>query len=280
MRRSILQSGAALLSVASLAAAGTLVARTTDAAVTPPVFDAPGIPQAGFPDFSNSNNVSLVFLKVPFGGDYLLAASGSAGTFNLTSARSYRVNDELFAMYAEFNSKGQFISGGETISGTIPGLTSNRFQNLYSVAFDKYALSTPTVGLGFESVLSTASGFASRYQNTDDSLYLYSSALGSLDNALASGKNLPNFFTASVSEFTTVPLPAAAWLLGAGLLGLIFVARPRRSEPEHLNAPLGSSQASHSSAERKPRGKTLKAWDRNKTSELSWFGAYSCRLLG
>jgi hypothetical protein len=280
MRRSILQSGAALLSVAALGAAGTLVARTANAAVTPPVFDLPGIPQAGFPDFSNSDNVSLAFLGVPFGGDYLLAASGSAGTFNLTSARSYRVNDELFAMYAEFNSKGRFISGGETIFGTIPGLTSNRFQNLYSVAFDKYAVSPSTVGLEFESVLSTASGFASRYQNTDESLYLYSSALASLDRALASGKSLPSFFTASVSEFTTVPLPAAGWLLGAGLLGLIFVARPRRSDPEDLNPRIESSQASRSGAEKKPRRETWKARDRNKTSELSWFGAYSSPLLG
>ena len=278
MPRSIFPSGAALLSVAALGAAGTLLASAADAAVTPAVFNVPGIPQAGFPDFTNSNSVSLVFLEVPFGGDYPLGASGSAGAFNLTSTRSYSVNDELLAMYAEFNSKGQFISGGETIFGDIPGLTSNRFQNLYSVAFDKYAVSTSTVGLGFESVLSTAWSFASKYQNADESLYLYSSALASLDSALASGKNLPSFF--SVSEFTTAPLPAAAWLLGAGLLGLIAIGRPRRLGREDLNASCGSSQASHSSTEKKPRGEPLKARDRNKTSELSWFGAYSCRLLG
>jgi hypothetical protein len=284
MPRSILKSGAALLSVAALGAAGTLVARTANASVTPPVFGVSGIPQAGFPDFSNSNNVSLAFLRVPFGGDYLPAAGG-AGAFNLTSTRSYSVNDELLAMYAEFNSKGQFISGDETIFGNIPDLTSNRFQNLYSVAFDKYAVSTSTVGLGFESVLSTASG----YQNTDESLYLYSSALGSLDNAFASGKNLPSFFTASVSEFTTVPLPVAGWLLGAGLLGLIAIGRPRRSGPVDLRASFRSSQASHASAEKKPQAEPLKAkpqaeaskaWDRNKTSEFGWFGAYSSRLLG
>jgi hypothetical protein len=228
MPRSIFQSGAALLSVAALGAAVMLLGSAANAAVTPPVFNVSGIPQAGFP---------------------------------------------------EFNSKGQFISGGETIFGNIPGLTSNGFQNLYSVAFDKYAVSTPTVRLGFESVLSTASGFTSKYQNTDESLYLYSSALGSLDNALASGKNLPSFFTASVSEFTTVPLPVAGWLLGAGLLGLIAIGRARRLGPQDLNARSESSQASRSRAE-KPRRETWKARDRNKTSELSWFGAYSSRLLG
>jgi hypothetical protein len=275
MCRSIFEPGAALLSVAALGAAGTLLAGAAGAAVTPPVFNAPGIPQAGFPDFTNSNNVSLVFLEVPFGGDYLLTARGSAGAFNVTSTRSYRVNDEFFGMYAEFNSKGQFISGGETIAGNIPGLTSNRYQNLYSVAFDKYAVSTSTVGLGFESVLSTASGFASKYQNTDESLYLYSSALTSLDKALASGKNLPSFFTATVSEFTTVPLPAAGWLLGAGLLGLILIGRPRRSERGDLTARSGASQASLASAEKKAHGEALKARNRNKTAESPWYGGYS-----
>jgi hypothetical protein len=242
MLRSIFQSGAALLSVAALGAGGTLPAGAAAAAVTPSVFNEPGIPQTGF------------------GSD--------------------SVNAELLAMYAEFNGRGQFISGDESISGNIPGSTSDRLQNLYSVAFDKYAISTPTVGSGFESVLSRASGLSSEYQNTDESLYLYSSARDSFDSALASGKNLPSFFTTAVSEFTRVPLPAAAWLLGAGLLGLIAVGRPRRLGLEDFNASRGSSQASHSSAERKPRGKALQARDRNKTSELSWFGAYSCRLLG
>jgi len=235
MRRSFFQPGPALLSVAAFGAAVTLLAGAADAAVTPPAFDAPGIAQAGFPDFTNSDNVSLVFLKVPFGGDYLLAASGSAGAFNLSSTRSYSVNDELFAMYAEFDSKGQFISGGETIFGNIPGLTSNRFQNLYSVAFDKYAVSAATAGLGFESVFSTTSGFASKYQTTDESLCLFSSALASLDNALKAGTGIPSSFTATVSEFTTVPVPGVAWLLGPGLAGLFAVARRRRgSSPEAL----------------------------------------------
>jgi hypothetical protein len=283
MRRSILESGAALLSVATLGATATLLAGPAHASVTLPVFNAPGIPQAGFPDFSNSNDVSLVFSRVLFGGDYLLTATGSAGVFNLNSTQSYSVSNEFFGMYAEFNSKGQFISGGETIIGSIPGLTGNRFQNLYSVAFDKYAVSTSTPGLGFQSLFPTASGFASKYQSGDESLYLYSSALASLDNALASGKNLPNFFTATVSEFTTVPLPAAGWLLGAGLLGLIAIGRPRRLFHEDRKDSLEeaapqvglNASSADSSAQKKPRRKALRARDRNATSEYGWYGGYS-----
>jgi hypothetical protein len=235
MGRSIFQSVAALLSAAALGAAATPLASAADAAVSAPVLNAPGVPQPGFPDFTNRNG-------------------------------------SLLAMYAEFNSMGQFISGSETISGSTPGLTSNRFRNLYSVPFDEYAVSPSTVGLGFESVLSAASGFASK--NRHESLYLYSSALVSLDSALASGKKLPSFSTTSVSEFTTLPLPAAGWLLGAGLLGLIAISRPRRLDLMDLNAS-ASPHASHASAEKRPHGEALKTRDRNKTSELRWYGAYS-----
>jgi hypothetical protein len=250
MRRSFYQSGArAVLSVAALGAAGTLLASAANAAVTPPVFNAPGIQQAGFPDFSNSNNVYLAFGQIggrtksidgysAASGDYVLAAAAvGGGVFNLNSTTQYGIKNDIFAMYATFNSKGQFISGGETIFGNIPGLTSNSFQNLYTVSFDKYAVSTSTVGLGFETVASTASGFASKYQDTDESLYLYSSALASLDNALKAGKGIPSSFTATVSEFTTVPLPGAVWLLGPALAGLFASARRRRgSSPEALAA--------------------------------------------
>jgi hypothetical protein len=252
MRRSFYQSGArALFSVAALGATGTLLAGVANASVTPPVFNAPGIPQAGFPDFSNSNNVYLVFGQIGGitksiggytapSGDYILAAAGTGGVFNANSKTQYGIDNDVFAMYAEFNSKGQFLSGGETIFGcSPPGSSCSLFkiQNLYTVSFDKYAVSTSTVGLGFDTVASTASGWAAQFQKTNESLYLYSSALASLDNALKAGKGIPSIFTATVSEFTTVPLPGVAWLLGPGLAGLFAVARRRRgSSPEALAA--------------------------------------------
>jgi hypothetical protein len=241
MRRfSFYRSGAkVLLSVAALGA-GTLLASAVNATVTPPVFNAPGIPKDGFPDFSNSNNVYLAFTAVPHSSDYVLAAAGTSGVFNLTSTKQYSIDNEAFAMYADFNSKGQFLSGGETIFGCSPPGSNcklSQIQNLYTVSFDKYAVSTSTVGLGFETKVSTASGWAKQYQTSDESLYLYGAALASLDNALAAGKNLPNFFTATVSEFTTVPLPGAVWLLGPALAGLFAGARRRRGAgPETLSA--------------------------------------------
>jgi hypothetical protein len=208
MSRSIFQLGAALLSVAALGAAGLLVAGAANATVTATIFDAPGISQAGFPDFTHSTST-------------------------------------------EFDSNGQFVSDGETLGNT-PNLSNNRSQDRYSVAFDKYVLGRSTVGLA-----------------DDESLYLYSSALAPLSHALATGKNLPSISATDVSDFATAPIPAAVWLLGAGLLGLIVVARPQRLVATNL------PQVSHATVESRPHGEVVKPRDRNGTSEYRWYAAYS-----
>ena len=242
MHRSFHLTGTrAALSIAVLGTSALVAAGTADAS-TLPTFNAPGIPQDGFPDFVNSNDVNLVFGRIGGNthqidgwsaptGDYVLAAAGSFGVFNYSPTSSVSVKNEIFSMYAEFNSKGQFISGGETIYGCQPpGTSCSLFgsKKLYSVSFDKYAVSTTTVGLGFDTVSSTASGWAKQFQTQNESLYLYSSALGSLDNALATGKNLPNFFLARVSEITTVPIPAAGWLFGPAFVAIFGGLRRRR----------------------------------------------------
>ena len=243
MRRLFLLSGSkTALSIAVLGASA-LVASNADA-TTLPTFNAPGISAPGYPDFLNSGNVTLAFGQIGGrnrsvmgysapSGDYVLAAIGTSGVFNSSSSSSVGVNNEIFAMYAEFNSSGQFLSGGETIYGCQPPGTSckfNQIQNLYTVSFDKYAVSTSTVGLGFDTVLSTASGWAKQFQTTNESLYLYAAAMASLDNALKTGKGLSSFngFSTTVSELTTVPLPAAGWLFGPAFAAIFGVMRRRR----------------------------------------------------
>jgi hypothetical protein len=137
-------------------------------------------------------------------------------------------------------------------SESIPNLPNNPSQTLYSVAFDKYALGKSTVDFA-----------------DDESLYLYSGALAPPDSALATGKNLASVFPADVGESTTVPIPAAVWLLGTGLLGFIAVARPRRLIAK--NPP----QAFHATAQRRPHGEVVKSRERARTSEYRWYAAYS-----
>jgi hypothetical protein len=250
MRRLFLLSGKRTAFSIALLGASALVAGTAGAASIP-TFNAPGIPAPGYPDFLNGNNVTLVFGQISKNkysvdgysasvGDYVLAAVGTSGVFNLNPSSSSKVNNEIFAMYAEFNSSGQFLSGGETIYGCEPPGASCKFsqiQNLYTVSFNEYGVSTSTVGLGFETVYSTASGWAKQYQSTNESLYLYAASMASLDSALKSGKGLSSFngFSTTVSELTTVPLPAAVWLFGPAFAAVFGVMRRRRSYSAFLN---------------------------------------------
>lgn len=146
-----------------------------------------------------------------------------------------------------------------------------------TAGLDEYAVEPSTVGSGID-------GFAgTNYQNAD--LSLDSRALDSPAGALGSGSTLPSFSAATPGEVTVVPLPAVGWLLGAGLLGLIAVARPARlpgrSTAEHL------PQASHVVAEtahavvaahavvERTQGEGARTRDRNKASEYRWYGVYS-----
>jgi hypothetical protein len=229
----------AALTIAALGAGG-LLAGTAGAQTAIVQFNAPGIPQAGFPDFVNLNNVNVVFGQInafqtsigghtaPF-GDYVLSATATTGYFNYSSSAAAGINNSSFALSAVFNSSGKFVSGSETINGSVPG-TTGASQLLYSASFDKFGVSTSTPGLGFETVASSVSGWAKQFQNFNESAYLFAAAsLNTLDSALASGRNLPSYFTATVSEITTVPLPASAWLFGPAFAALFGIMRRRNT---------------------------------------------------
>ena len=247
MYRSFFKPAAkAALSIAALGAS-VLIAGNATAQTTVPSFNAPGIPQAGFPDFVNLNNVNLQFGQINFFqqsiggysagfGDYVLSASASTTYFNLSSTAAYGVSNGSFTAHAVFSPWGQFISGSETITGSIPTLGVAQ-QTLYSASFGAFGVSTSNTALGFQTLYSTASGWAKKYESSNESMYLFSSTQGSLDNALKSGFFLPDYFSTTSSEITTVPLPAAAWLFGPALAALFGVARRRRSSSELLAAP-------------------------------------------
>jgi hypothetical protein len=174
-------------------------------------------------------------------------ALGTAGT-RLASAATVAITPWILnapGVSAKSITDDQLTSGAETDYGILPEL----------------------MGTGFEDA--TFGRESSQYQQTDESLYLYSSALGARGNARALGENLLSSFKASPGEITTVPPPVVGWLLGAGLLGLIGIARPRRLVTENL------PRASDASAERRRHGDLMPTRNRNKISEYRWYGAYA-----
>jgi len=231
------------LSIAFIGASA-LAAGTADA------WNAPGISEPSYPEFTDygTNPLTLQFGLIGGStksidgytapaGDYVLAAySTDDGAFFWNANSFQTIHNESYSMDAVFNSKGQFISGGVTIFGcSPPGSSCSTTTNLYSAKFSAFGVATSPVGLGFETNVSTVTGWASQFQHYNESLYLFAADMAPLDNALASGKNIPSWFSAKdIAAITSVPLPAAAWLLGPALFGM-FGVMGRRSRTEVAN---------------------------------------------
>jgi hypothetical protein len=238
MTRLRLWSGKRTALSIALIGASALAAGTADA------WNAPGITEPSYPAFTDygTNPLTLQFGLIGGStksidgytapaGDYVLAAfSTDDGAFFINSTSFQTIHDEAYSMDAVFNSKGQFISGGVTIYGcSPPGSSCTKTTNLYTASFDKFGVATSPVGLGFETNVSTVTGWAKQFQSFDESLYLFAADMAPLDNALASGKNIPTWFTTKdIAAITTVPLPSAGWLLGPALFG-VFGVMGRRS---------------------------------------------------
>jgi hypothetical protein len=205
-----------------------LAASAAQATVKPPVFDAPGIPAAGFPDFMGSISATAVW------GDSgvtlnVTGTNAAVPTFSLDGTHQYAVQNEKYNLYLNYGFDGS-VSGKVSITGAISGLHVAQ-QNLYTAniigaAFgDNFSLGLKTTNVG-------ESGWASKYQNGPESVYLYNlknfrwseSDFGNL-NRLNHDDNPSLRFTGL--QFTTVPLPAAAWLLVSGIAGLSSFVRRR-----------------------------------------------------
>jgi hypothetical protein len=244
MSRLCLWSGKRTALSIAFMGASALAAGTADA------WNAPGISEPSYPEFTNygTNPVNVEFGLIGGSthsidgytapaGDYVLAATGTAdGAFFYSANTLQTVNGESYSMDAVFNSKGQWLSGGVTIYGCAPpGQGCSQTTNLYTASFDRFGIATSPVALGFETNVSTVTGWAKQFQHYDESLYLFAAGLAPLDNALASGKNIPKWFSLSgVGAITSVPLPAAAWLLGPALVGM-FGVMGRRNRSQAAN---------------------------------------------
>jgi hypothetical protein len=147
-------------------------------------------------------------------------------------------------------------SQGDTGSSFVPGSSFDADSTAFAIVFDD---GTPSISLPLTdfSLTSTYNGGTSLYTGSFSAGTLLSGSFtdlnvqytgnvfgtdfytfdatvsytgGSLATGIAAGSMTGSFdsnsnFTAKIGEITVVPVPAAFWLFGSGLLGLVAVAR-------------------------------------------------------
>jgi hypothetical protein len=222
-----------------------------------PTFSAPGIPQAGYPDFAALNFSASVSGSANSG--YTLTISEddpNIGVFNFKHG-AYLVSDETVQLVAHFDATGHLLTN-QNNSIEIEGSVAAWNHPSLGAAPSGYSWSGTTrdtllfyadlTGVGVDSKhealgFSTTDfyGWASQFANPNaaESLWLFS-LLGSVDNGTGAGKSWDAFLTeiknhtaltaasfSGIESVATVPLPATLLMLMSGLVGLGFASRQR-----------------------------------------------------
>ena len=183
----------------------------------------PGIPASGLPDFTNSAQVNLFSLG-PAG--FLLAATNSGAdiTFNPSGTVDSTGN---FLLTAQFSTSGSYLAntGTVSISGSTP------YPGLPGVSISGDLLTAKLTGfnfdandLGFSTYIT--SGYASLF-GTQESVYLSATGLAAA-LGFGTGSLHATVNPLSANAITTVPVPAAVWLFGSALAGLISIGRRKQ----------------------------------------------------
>lgn len=131
----------------------------------------------------------------------------------------YGIKNTSYSLTANFSSSGVFTSGSVTINGKFNG--SSTSTTLLTANLATFAKSSDGHIWGFNTnniVCSAAINTAAHGCTTSEVVYL------GLSNA---EKSLTKSWSTKGVALTSVPVPAAAWLLGSGLVGLISFGRRR-----------------------------------------------------
>ena len=179
-------------------------------------FSLDGISPSGHPNFTN--DVFINYQRAN-GQKYRLMATAeeSTGKFNFSDGSYETVNNLSYKLHAKFDIDRNFLGGDVRINGNISGLDAN------GVLFKANLTDFATDGslIGFDTYITYCDPGFAEYCTTNESVYLHSFG-GGFD--LFDKK-----FRADGIAVTTVPVPAAVWLFGSGLLGLISIARRKKT---------------------------------------------------
>lgn len=199
----------------------TLFTGNALASSTVPDWNISGIPDAGFPHFEDS--VKVTFARS--GSNWKLTANERSGThrFQLSPTEAYKVTNVDFSLEALFDTNLRFKGGELEIEGKINGLGVNTKTTLWEASLTDFGVDYnpfdgSPIALGFET--DNHGGWATLFDSgMPESVYLFTPSLWTLALNVAGGNGTS--VNINATALTTVPVPAAVWLLGSGLMALL-----------------------------------------------------------
>lgn len=201
------------ITISSAEAGGTNTTFKTVAGIIPP----------SYPNFIESINASLT--KSSTGSVFTASFDANKNVSNIvkSSTSYFPITNTVFSLTANFGSNNGFKSGSMSISGTVAGLGINSPTTLMSATLTKFDSKFDGAYIGFNTKNIVCDPRINAYVggcSTSESVIF------KLENNFTfSGKG----WTSKGMALTSVPIPAAAWLFGSGLLGLAGIARRKKT---------------------------------------------------
>jgi hypothetical protein len=188
-------------------------------------FSLDGIRPAGAPNFENS--VRLKVLKNGNKGFKLrVRRRGRDNYFNASPLESYKIKGGNYQLNAFVDTDGNFLKGDLKIRGRVDtpvGMAKGILMTatLTSFAYDSSDLFSSLLGFNTTDIwCNSVINVLSDGCTTNESVYLALNE-GGFDPTLQGFKSLG-------TSVATVPVPAAVWLFGSGLIALVGMTRRRK----------------------------------------------------
>jgi len=179
-------------------------------------FSLPGIVTSSFPNFSNDMKVTYRSGKR---GATLTASKigGSDMYLNFSETDNYLISHGSFRLKADFDPYGNFLGGTVKIRGGIDTdfASGNGVLMTAILKPNEFAFDDDLIGFNTTDIICPLFDFCTHAE----SVFLSLDA-GGFSTELKR-------YTSTGLAVTSVPVPAAAWLFGSGLIGLVGMARKK-----------------------------------------------------